>query len=169
ELWVESTRNGPLPSCSPTRESSRSSAPVRATVNHDCSGDRPSRFSRSRNCSRPIAFMGSFPSQDQDLLLEELLHSVLGHVELGDGHLEPIGGIGPREALDGRELERLPVPRLDPLLDPAHGQLEQLAVERPLEAAPRSAMAFCHSASNSTCLFTRLSSRRLARAKSVRA
>ena len=119
----------------PTRESSGSPDPIRAPVNHDSSGYRPSRFSRSRNCLRPFAFLGSFPSQDQDLLLEQLLHAVLGHVKLGDGHLEPVRGIGPREALDGREPERLPVPRLDPLLDPVHGQLDQLAVERTLEAA----------------------------------
>src|SRR5438132_811344 len=67
--------------------------------------------------------------QALDLLLEHLLHFALRFEHRRDLYAELLGGLGARLAFEGRQAERLPGVRLDPLPDPLRRLLQQLLVE----------------------------------------
>ena len=71
--------------------------------------------------------------EEPDLLFQHPLHPVPGDEDMSDRHPKFLGGVGTMAVLDRREPEGLPRERLHALFHPAHGELEQFAVEGILE------------------------------------
>jgi hypothetical protein len=68
-------------------------------------------------------------SEALDLLLQHLLHPMFGDEDVGDLHMELLGGLGGLPVFDRHEPEGMPGQRFDTLLDSAHGEFEQLVME----------------------------------------
>ena len=108
----------------PSRWSVETSAS--AAVRNSAGGESDSRRMGKRSWAALASCFQLF-----DLLLREALHPAAGHVHRRDLHAQPGRCLGPREALEGQQPERLPGVRLDLLPYRRAGRLQQVPVVLP--------------------------------------